>query len=134
MENQSELYFKYLINRNLSQKYPQITAEIQDRVRTEYEVIKNAGYIDYFLIVQDIVQYAREQNFLINLRGSAAGSIICYLLDISRVDPLKYGLLFERFLNADRISMPDIDLDIEDTNRQKVLEYIEEKLDMKQIY
>lgn len=100
------------------------------RTRLEYElgVILKAGYAAYFLIVQDFVNWAKNQGIVVGPgRGSAAGSLVAYLLRITNVDPLKYDLLFERFLNPERVSMPDIDLDFADTRRDEVLGYIEEK-------
>jgi DNA polymerase-3 subunit alpha len=102
--------------------------KIIDRLNYEMEVIKKTGFADYFLIVQDFVNWAKNQGIVVGPgRGSAAGSIVSYLLNITNVDPIKYDLLFERFLNPERISMPDIDLDFADTRRDEVLDYVSQK-------
>ncbi|WP_064579912.1 DNA polymerase III subunit alpha [Streptobacillus moniliformis] len=119
---------EYIINileKNIGKKYPNITKEIQDRINYELNVIDKMGYIKYFLIVHDFIKYAKENDIFIGPgRGSAAGSIISYLLGITELDPIKYGLIFERFLNPERISMPDIDVDIEQEKRIDLIEYI----------
>lgn len=105
-----------------------ITQEIRDRLAYELEIINKAGYPSYFLIVQDFVNWAKGQGIVVGPgRGSAAGSLVAYLLSITNIDPITYDLLFERFLNPERISMPDIDLDFADTRRDEVLRYVEEK-------
>lgn len=102
--------------------------EYKERLEYEIGVIKKLKFIRYFLIVEDIVNFARENGILVGYaRGSAAGSLVAYLLKITTVDPLKFNLFFERFLNPDRVSMPDIDLDFEDTRREEVFEYIRNK-------
>jgi len=102
--------------------------KIIDRLNYEMDVIKKTGFADYFLIVQDFVNWAKNQGIVVGPgRGSAAGSIVSYLLNITNVDPIKYNLLFERFLNPERISMPDIDLDFADTRRDEVLDYVSQK-------
>ncbi len=102
--------------------------KIVDRLNYEMDVIKKTGFADYFLIVQDFVNWAKNQGIVVGPgRGSAAGSIVSYLLNITNVDPIKYNLLFERFLNPERISMPDIDLDFADTRRDEVLDYVSQK-------
>src|SRR3989338_3064654 len=101
---------------------------IRERYQYEYAVIKTTGFTSYFLVVQDFVNWAREQNIIVGPgRGSAAGSLISYLLHITNIDPIHYNLLFERFLNPERISMPDIDLDFADTRRDEVIEYVQKK-------
>ena len=102
-------------------------ARILERVREEMEVIKKTGFLSYFLIVGDFVQYGRKQGISCLARGSAAGSIVTWLLEISNVDPLRYGLLFERFLNPERVNPPDIDIDFADDRRAEVIEYVREK-------
>ncbi len=97
------------------------------RLEKELNVISNMGYDDYFLLVQDYVLWARKNDILVSLRGSAAGSLVAYLLSISMLDPLKYDLLFERFLNESRKTMPDIDMDFMDNRRNEVIEYCREK-------
>ncbi len=99
----------------------------KERMNYELEVIKKTGFADYFLIIQDFINFAREKGILTNTRGSAAGSFVAYVLGITNVDPLKYGLHFERFLNPERIQPPDIDLDVSDTRRQELINYITEK-------
>lgn len=99
-----------------------------DRIKYELDVINKMGFCDYFLIVYDYVKYAKENNILVGPgRGSAAGSLISYVLDITEVDPLKYDLLFERFLNIERVTMPDIDIDFEFDRREEVIEYCRDK-------
>ena len=93
-----------------------------ERLEYELSVIKEMEFSDYFLVVWDIARYARDNNILIGVRGSAAASLILYCLNITDIDPLEYSLVFERFLNLERIEMPDIDLDIEDTRRDEILE------------
>ena len=107
---------------------PQLSDEVRQRAEMELGVMGNMGYEGYFLIVQDFINWGKSQGIVFGPgRGSAAGSIIAYALNITDLDPLKYGLLFERFLNPDRISMPDIDVDIQDTRRDEVIEYCAEK-------
>ncbi len=102
--------------------------EVNERVQMEFEVINRMGYNGYFLIVQDFINWGKSQGIIFGPgRGSAAGSIVAYSLNITDLDPLKYDLLFERFLNPDRISMPDIDIDIQDTRRDEVIAYCAEK-------
>jgi len=101
--------------------------EAKARLRSELEVIKKTGFADYFLIVRDFIRFTKEHNILTNTRGSAAGSLVAYVLGITSVDPLKYDLYFERFLNPERIQPPDIDLDIEDLRRPELIHYIEKK-------
>ena len=111
-------------------KDPAVAAALQDvldRIEVEMGVIKKTGFVDYFLIVGDFVQHGREQGIACVARGSAAGSLVTYLLEISNVDPLRYGLLFERFLNPERVNPPDIDIDFADDQRQIVIEYCREK-------
>lgn len=112
-----------LISKKLHENKDYVT-----RLNMELNVINSMGYNDYFLIVQDYVNYAKNNNILVAPgRGSAAGSLVAYLLNITEVDPLKYNLLFERFLNKDRISMPDIDIDFENDKRDQVIEYLKKK-------
>ena len=107
---------------------PQLSDEVRERAEMELGVMGNMGYEGYFLIVQDFINWGKSQGIVFGPgRGSAAGSIIAYALNITDLDPLKYGLLFERFLNPDRISMPDIDVDIQDTRRDEVIEYCAKK-------
>ena len=107
---------------------PQLSDEVRQRAEMELGVMGSMGYEGYFLIVQDFINWGKSQGIVFGPgRGSAAGSIIAYALNITDLDPLKYGLLFERFLNPDRISMPDIDVDIQDTRRDEVIEYCAKK-------
>lgn len=116
-----------LVYKNLKEKYPHATREIKERVKMELDVITNKGYAPYFLIIADIAQWAAKQGIITNTRGSAAGSIVSYLLGITNVDPLRYNLPFERFLNPYRPSPPDIDFDVADDRREEVIDYIVKK-------
>ncbi|MCX8020476.1 MAG: DNA polymerase III subunit alpha, partial [Chitinophagaceae bacterium] len=121
-------YLKHLTYEGAKERYHEITDEIKERIDYELFIIKTMGYAGYFLIVSDIIRAGRERGVLIGPgRGSAAGSVVAYCLKITNIDPIKYNLLFERFLNPDRKSMPDIDTDFDDENRQKVIDYIVEK-------
>ncbi|MDR1022254.1 MAG: DNA polymerase III subunit alpha [Prevotellaceae bacterium] len=109
-------------------RYPQMAQEVKDRIDFELDTMINMGFPGYFLIVQDFIAAAREMGVWVGPgRGSAAGSVVAYCLRITDIDPLKYDLLFERFLNPDRISMPDIDIDFDDNGRDKVLQYVTDK-------
>ncbi len=119
---------KELTAERLPKRYATVTSEIQHRLDYELGVIGKMGFADYFLIVQDFVNWAKERGIVVGPgRGSAAGSLISYVLGITDIDPLKYDLLFERFLNPDRIQMPDIDIDFTDRRRDEVLAYVREK-------
>lgn len=121
-------YLRELVWKGLEKKYGDITEEIRSRAEYELEVITNMKFPGYFLIVWDFIRAAKERDVRVGPgRGSAAGSIIAYALDITNVDPLKYDLLFERFLNPERISMPDIDIDFADDKRSRVIDYVKEK-------
>jgi DNA polymerase-3 subunit alpha len=124
-----ESYLRILCQRGLSDRYGSRSSDPDILQRLDYElgVINQMGFDTYFLIVWDLCRYAREQGIWYNARGSAAGSIVAYGLGITLVDPLKHGLIFERFLNPGRVSMPDIDLDFQDDQRQKMLEYTANK-------
>lgn len=120
-------YLKILVKEGLIKKYKTLDEKIIKRAKKEIDVINNMGYVDYFLIVWDFVKYAKDNKIAVGPgRGSAAGSIVSYALDITQIDPLKYDLLFERFLNPERVSMPDIDIDFCYENRDKVVEYVYE--------
>ncbi len=121
----SFIYLKRLCLNSLNNMIPPLEQEnYHKRLNQELEIINKMGFCDYFLIVWDYVKYAKEQGILVGPgRGSAAGSLVSYLLNITMVDPLKYGLLFERFLNPERITMPDIDIDFEDGRREEVIHY-----------
>ncbi|MDD2731284.1 MAG: DNA polymerase III subunit alpha, partial [Candidatus Portnoybacteria bacterium] len=122
-------YLKKLAFAGLPKKYPgKVQPEVLERLEKELTIIKKTGFASYFLIVQDFVDWAKKNNIVVGPgRGSAAGSIVSYLLDITTIEPLKYDLLFERFLNPERISMPDIDLDFADTRRDEVINYVRQK-------
>jgi len=121
-------YLEELTFRGLEKRYRNLTQEILDRARFELDVIKRMGYSGYFLIVQDFIAGARQRGISVGPgRGSAAGSIVAYALGITNIDPLKHDLLFERFLNPDRISLPDIDVDFNDERRDEVIEYVRAK-------
>ena len=124
----SNEYLKDLVYKGARERYESITPQIQERIDFELNTIKGMGFPDYFLIVQDFISTARSNGIWVGPgRGSAAGSIVAYCLKITNIDPLKYDLLFERFLNPDRISMPDIDIDFEEERRAEVYEYVENK-------
>lgn len=115
-------------------RYGTITPKIQERLDFELKVIKNSGYPGYFLIVQDFTNTAKDMGVSVGPgRGSAAGSAVAYCIGITNVDPIKYDLLFERFLNPERVSMPDIDIDFDDVGRQKVIDYVIDKYGQNQV-
>ena len=121
-------YLKLLCNEGLKERYEDITTEIQDRLNYEIKTISDMGFVDYFIIVWDFIKYAKDKNIMVGPgRGSAAGSLVAYTLGITNIDPLKYNLLFERFLNPERISMPDIDIDFCYERRQEVIDYVVRK-------
>ena len=121
-------HLRALAEDRLPSRYPERGNEVLDRIEYELGVIEKTGFADYFLIVQDFIQWAKSHGIIVGPgRGSAAGSIISYILGITDIDPLKYDLLFERFLNPDRVQMPDIDVDFADTRRDEVLAYVKEK-------
>jgi DNA polymerase-3 subunit alpha len=123
-----EDYLEELTMRGLEERYPVLTSEILDRIAFELNVIKRMGYAGYFLIVADFIRAARDMGVRVGPgRGSAAGSLVAYALKITNIDPLKYDLLFERFLNPDRVSMPDIDVDFSDDKRNRVIDYVKQK-------
>ena len=114
--------------------YGDLTPDIKGRIGHELKVIKNMGFAGYFLITADFVKYAKDSNIPVGPgRGSAAGSIVSYALGITSIDHLKLFLIFERFLNPDRISMPDIDIDFDDVGRNKVINYVIEKYGENQV-
>jgi DNA polymerase-3 subunit alpha len=117
-----------------AKRYPEITNEIKERLDFELKVIENTGYPGYFLIVQDFIAEARRLDVSVGPgRGSAAGSVVAYCLGITNIDPIKYDLLFERFLNPDRVSMPDIDIDFDDEGRGRVMDYVINKYGASQV-
>ncbi|MEQ8363434.1 MAG: DNA polymerase III subunit alpha [Cyclobacteriaceae bacterium] len=127
-------YLRHITYEGAKKRYPEITEEIRERLDFELETIKKTGYPGYFLIVQDFTSKAREMGVSVGPgRGSAAGSAVAYCTGITNVDPIAYDLLFERFLNPDRISLPDIDIDFDDEGRDKVLQYVIEKYGKNQV-
>ena len=127
-------YLKHLTFEGAKRRYPEITPEIQERLDFELLTIKNSGYPGYFLIVQDFIAEARKMGVSVGPgRGSAAGSVVAYCLKITNIDPLLYNLLFERFLNPDRVSLPDIDIDFDDEGRSSVMDYVIRKYGKKQV-
>ena len=124
----SEQMLRRLCETGLAERYQPVTQEARDRMEYEIGVIARMGYVDYFLIVWDFIRYARSQGIVVGPgRGSGAGSIVAYCLHITQLDPLKYSLLFERFLNPERVSMPDIDVDFCYERRQEVIDYVARK-------
>ena len=127
-------YLKHLTYEGAKKRYPVLTSEVKDRIEFELETIRKTGYPGYFLIVQDFTSKAREMGVSVGPgRGSAAGSVVAYCTGITNVDPIAYDLLFERFLNPDRVSLPDIDIDFDDEGRDKVLNYVIEKYGHNQV-
>ncbi len=127
-------YLKHLTYEGAKKRYCEITPEIEERLDFELDVIQNTGYPGYFLIVEDFIREARRMNVSVGPgRGSAAGSVVAYCLWITNIDPIKYDLLFERFLNPDRISMPDIDIDFDDEGRGRVMDYVINKYGANQV-
>ena len=116
-----------LCQEGMRERYSEVTPEIQQRLEDELNIIKQMGYSGYFLIVLDYVQFARDKGFSFTARGSGGGSLVLYLLGIINFDPMKYDLLFERFLNPERVSMPDIDMDFEPEHRDLVMDYVIKK-------
>ena len=124
----NEEYLRELSLGGLREKYGELSAEVLDRFEVEMATIVNMGYVNYFLIVWDFIKFARDNKIIVGPgRGSAAGSIVSYGLGIIDIDPLEYGLLFERFLNPERITMPDIDIDFCYERREEVIQYVVEK-------
>ena len=127
-------YLRHLTYKGAEQRYEEITEEIRNRLDFELDTIHKTGYPGYFLIVQDLTSKARELGVSVGPgRGSAAGSAVAFCIGITNVDPIEYNLLFERFLNPDRVSMPDIDIDFDDEGRDKVLHYVIEKYGKSQV-
>lgn len=121
-------YLTHLTYKGAERKYGEITAEVKERIDYELDVIRSMGFPGYFLIVQDFINEAKKMDVMVGPgRGSAAGSVVAYCTGITNIDPIKYNLLFERFLNPERVTMPDIDVDFDDEGREKVLKYVVEK-------
>ena len=129
-----EQYLRHLTYQGAKRRWPELTELIRERLDFELEIIRKSGYPGYFLIVQDFTTFARKNGVSVGPgRGSAAGSAVAYSLGITNIDPIKYDLLFERFLNPDRVSMPDIDIDFDDEGRSKVIEYVKHKYGENQV-
>ncbi|MGI6718612.1 MAG: DNA polymerase III subunit alpha [Bacteroidales bacterium] len=121
-------YLKVLTFEGAEKRYKEVTPDIKERLNFELSVIKQMGFPGYFLIVQDFINYAKKEGVYVGPgRGSAAGSAVAYCIGITDIDPIKYNLLFERFLNPERVTMPDIDVDFDDVGREKVLKYVVDK-------
>lgn len=134
-EEDSYILLKKTVTEGARKKFGNSIQKVYlDRLKYELDVIEKTGFCDYFLIVYDYVKFAKENNIMVGPgRGSAAGSLVSYLLDITEVDPIKYGLLFERFLNIERVSMPDIDIDFEFDRREEVIKYCASKYGMDRV-
>ena len=127
-------YLKHLTYEGAAKRYEELTDEIKERIDFELDTIANTGYPGYFLIVQDFTAKAREMGVAVGPgRGSAAGSVVAYCIGITNVDPIAYDLLFERFLNPDRVSLPDIDIDFDNEGREKVINYVIDKYGQDQV-
>ena len=127
-------YLNHLCREGFSKRYPDDDGTLMKRLEYELDVIRTMGYVDYFLIVWDFINYARSKDIMVGPgRGSAAGSIVSYSLGITDIDPVRYNLLFERFLNPERVSMPDIDVDFCYERRQEVIDYVVEKYGKDQV-
>ncbi len=121
-------YLRYLANSGLARRYPKVTPGLQERLDKELSIIERMGFAGYFLVVKDFIDFARRSGVPVGPgRGSAVGSLVLYSLGITDVDPIRYGLLFERFLNPERASMPDIDIDFGDLKRELVIDYVKSK-------
>lgn len=121
-------YLRHLTYEGARKKYPELTSEVTERIEMELAIIKNMGFAGYFLIVQGFTTEARNRGVYVGPgRGSAAGSVVAYCIGIINIDPIRYGLLFERFLNPERVSPPDIDIDFDDAGRQAVIDYVVEQ-------
>ncbi len=127
-ETDGDAYFEKLCWKGFDQRYPDGGEDLRDRLRMEMGVIRQMGFVDYFLIVSDFIGYAKSEGIPVGPgRGSGAGSMVAYCLRITDVDPIKYGLIFERFLNPERVTMPDIDIDFCIRRRQEVIDYVSRK-------
>lgn len=127
-------YIRKIIDEGAKKKYPVMTDEIKERIEYELGIISRMGFIEYYLIVWDYIKAAREMGISVGPgRGSGAGSVIAYLMGITQLDPIRFGLFFERFLNPDRVSAPDFDVDFEDCRRQDVIDYVRRKYGDKRV-
>src|SRR5665811_659308 len=132
--NSQDEYLEHLTWTGAKERYKTITPEIEERINFELFTIKTMGFAGYFLIVSDFIIAGKNMGVFVGPgRGSAAGSVVGYSIGITNIDPIKYNLLFERFLNPERKSMPDIDTDFDDEGRQKVLNYVVEKYGKNQV-
>lgn len=121
-------YLQKLCEEGFHKRYPNDDGTLRERLRYELDVIHSMGYVDYFLIVWDFIHFAKSNGIMVGPgRGSAAGSIVAYSLEITDIDPIRYQLIFERFLNPERVSMPDIDVDFCFERRQEVIDYVVRK-------
>ncbi|HEX6506422.1 MAG TPA: DNA polymerase III subunit alpha, partial [Chloroflexota bacterium] len=126
----SEMYLRRLCEQGVARRYSAITDEVRSRLEYELSVIVSTGFVDYFLLVYDVIRHAREQGIAVGPgRGSAAASIVAYCLFITNIDPVGHGLSFERFLNPERVTMPDMDLDFADDRRDEIIRYVTDKYD-----
>ncbi|SIT91661.1 DNA polymerase III subunit alpha [Pontibacter indicus] len=127
-------FLRHLTYEGAKKRYSEITEEVTERLDFELHVIKTMGFAGYFLIVQDFINRGRDMGVFVGPgRGSAAGSAVAYCIGITNIDPIRYNLLFERFLNPERVSMPDIDIDFDDVNRQRVIDYVVDKYGKTQV-
>ncbi|MFT2008928.1 DNA polymerase III subunit alpha [Pontibacter sp. 13R65] len=130
----ADAFLRHLTYVGAKKRYTDITPEIEERLDYELRIIQTMGFAGYFLIVQDFINRGRDMGVAVGPgRGSAAGSAVAYCIGITNIDPIKYKLLFERFLNPERVSMPDIDIDFDDVNRQRVIDYVVEKYGKTQV-
>lgn len=128
VDKNHDVYLRELVYKGLEERYKEVTKEVKDRADFELNMISQMGFTDYFLIVWDFIDYSRKNNIPVGPgRGSAAGSIVSFALYITGIDPIEYDLLFERFLNPERVSMPDIDIDFCYERREEVIEYVKRK-------
>ncbi|HEY4650300.1 MAG TPA: DNA polymerase III subunit alpha, partial [Pontibacter sp.] len=127
-------YLRHLTFEGAAKRYSEVTPEVEERLDYELRIIQTMGFAGYFLIVQDFINRGRDMGVFVGPgRGSAAGSAVAYCIGITNIDPIKYSLLFERFLNPERVSMPDIDIDFDDVNRQRVIDYVVDKYGKTQV-
>src|SRR5688572_28814112 len=130
----ADAFLRHLTFEGAKKRYGEITPEIEERLDYELRIIETMGFAGYFLITQDFINKGRDMGVMVGPgRGSAAGSAAAYCIGITNIDPIKYSLLFERFLNPERVSMPDIDIDFDDVNRQKVIDYVVDKYGKTQV-
>ncbi|MFQ5653301.1 MAG: DNA polymerase III subunit alpha [Planctomycetota bacterium] len=128
LEEENRGLFRELIERGFAERYPESTPELRERLEYEIGIIEKMGFVSYFLIVWDFIRFAREEGIPVGPgRGSAVGSVVSYCLGITTIDPIRHGLIFERFLNSDRISLPDIDIDFCMEGRDRVIEYVRDR-------